>query len=351
MALHFQALKIKDFLNPLYNRVAISETKLKDFSELLKNYQKALEANSSHNEDALVANALAPFLKSLGFDTHTKFKLEGKSEIDLALLKDESVEVIIEAKKPNDKDFFSPQKPICKALCEAILYYFRQRGALNFALKFIIITDFYRFYLFEAKEFERLFYQNSLFKKLYANFTSPNSLFKGNTDEFYKECAKLLESQNFNHSISKAHLFDESANLKGLYLDIREDKALPQAFKVFNKELLYAEFNPNDANVLNEKFYRELLYILGLSESKEKGKALILPSKESEDKQGTLYNAIYEKLSPQNQSFENVMKLIILWLNRILFLKLIESNLVRFNTGLNPQYIGSGGGHLQINKV
>lgn len=89
------------------------------------------------------------------------------------------------------------------------------------------------------------------------------------------------------------------------------------------------EFSPNDANSLNNAFYKELLYILGLSESKQLSKFIITQSEQSKQAQGTLYHLIASKLPKHD--FEEVLKFIILWLNRILFLKLIESNLVRFN--------------------
>lgn len=101
------------------------------------------------------------------------------------------------------------------------------------------------------------------------------------------------------------------------------------------------EFNPNDANSLNSAFYEELLYILGLCEVKESSKLLIKPSSQSAN---TLYNAILAKLPQDKQDFERVMSFVVLWLNRILFLKLIEANLVCFNDDeslkfLNPNKV------------
>lgn len=243
----------------------------------------------------------------------------------MAIAKDElskDLEVLIEAKKPNSKEFTTHAKPNSKALHEAILYYFRNREH-SFSLKFIIITDFYKFYIFKASEFEELFYKNTSFKKLFEEFQSPNSLFKGNTDEFYKEASKLIENSK--------------ESLKGFFIDLAflKDKQksnfknLASIFKTFHRDFLLNEFSPNDANSLNNAFYKELLYILGLSESKQLSKFIITQSEQSKQAQGTLYHLIASKLPKHD--FEEVLKFIILWLNRILFLKLIESNLVRFN--------------------
>ncbi|EMQ6276680.1 Eco57I restriction-modification methylase domain-containing protein [Campylobacter coli] len=331
--MHFTLLNEKDFFNPYYRKKQIMQNEFDIFSKALMQYLERLESSQSENEDYLVANALSPFLTMLNFKTHIKTKQKGKSEIDLSISKDEfskDLEVLIEAKKPNSKEFITHTKVNSKALHETILYYFRNRE-YSFSLKFIIITDFYKFYIFKISEFEELFYKNPSFKKLFEEFCNPNSLFKGNTEEFYKEVAKLIENSK--------------ENLKGFLIDLTflKDKQksnfknLASIYKTFHRDFLLSEFNPNDANSLNNAFYKELLYILGLCESKQNSKLIITKSEESKEEQGTFYTAINSKLKEEN--FETILKLLILWLNRILFLKLIESNLVRFNDDKNLKFL------------
>ncbi|HED0792036.1 TPA: Eco57I restriction-modification methylase domain-containing protein [Campylobacter jejuni] len=331
--MHFTLLNEKDFFNPYYRKKQIMQNEFDIFNKALMQYLERLESSQSENEDYLVANALSPFLTMLNFKTHIKTKQKGKSEIDLSISKDEfskDLEVLIEAKKPNSKEFITHTKVNSKALHETILYYFRNRE-YSFSLKFIIITDFYKFYIFKISEFEELFYKNPSFKKLFEEFCNPNSLFKGNTEEFYKEVAKLIENSK--------------ENLKGFLIDLTflEDKQksnfkkLASIYKTFHRDFLLSEFNPNDANSLNNAFYKELLYILGLCESKQNSKLIIAKSEESKEEQGTFYTAINSKLKEEN--FETILKLLILWLNRILFLKLIESNLVRFNDDKNLKFL------------
>ncbi|EEA8555347.1 TPA: class I SAM-dependent DNA methyltransferase [Campylobacter jejuni] len=331
--MHFTLLNEKDFFNPYYRKKQIMQNEFDIFSKALMQYLERLESSQSENEDYLVANALSPFLTMLNFKTHIKTKQKGKSEIDLSISKDEfskDLEVLIEAKKPNSKEFITHTKVNSKALHETILYYFRNRE-YSFSLKFIIITDFYKFYIFKISEFEELFYKNPSFKKLFEEFCNPNSLFKGNTEEFYKEVAKLIENSK--------------ENLKGFLIDLTflKDKQksnfknLASIYKTFHRDFLLSEFNPNDANSLNNAFYKELLYILGLCESKQNSKLIIAKSEESKEEQGTFYTTINSKLKEEN--FETILKLLILWLNRILFLKLIESNLVRFNDDKNLKFL------------
>lgn len=340
----FEAIDEKEFLNPYYRKKPILEAELNEFIKALKDYKTSLENNLKNNEDSLVANALSKFFENLHFECEIKSIHQGNSGIDLALKKDKQIQVIIEAKLPHSKEFFSQSKPNCKALHECILYYLRERKALNSSLKHIIITDFYRFYIFKADLFEELFNKNKYFKEAFENFESKNSLFKGNTDEFYKECEKLLSSEKYLDSITRKDLFDEPS-LKGVFIDLKpileQEKPsfskLKPLFKIFHKDFLLSEFNPNDANSLNNAFYKELLYILGLYESKQNSKLIIAKSQESEEEQGTFYTAINSKLKEEN--FETILKLLILWLNRILFLKLIESNLVRFNDDKNLKFL------------
>ncbi|EAJ6018696.1 class I SAM-dependent DNA methyltransferase [Campylobacter coli] len=340
----FEAIDEKEFLNPYYRKKPILEAELNEFIKALKDYKTSLENNLKNNEDSLVANALSKFFENLHFECEIKSIHKGNSGMDLALKKDKQIQVIVEAKLPHSKEFFSQSKPNCKALHECILYYLRERKALNSSLKHIIITDFYRFYIFKADLFEELFNKNKYFKEAFENFESKNSLFKGNTDEFYKECEKLLSSEKYLDSITRKDLFDEPS-LKGVFIDLKpileQEKPsfskLKPVFKIFHKDFLLSEFNPNDANSLNNAFYKELLYILGLCESKQNSKLIIAKSEESKEEQGTFYTAINSKLKEEN--FETILKLLILWLNRILFLKLIESNLVRFNDDKNLKFL------------
>ncbi|WP_423773177.1 class I SAM-dependent DNA methyltransferase [Campylobacter jejuni] len=330
MQYEIEAINEKEFLNPYHRKKPILETELNEFIKTLKDYKINLENNLKNNEDSLVANALSKFFENLSFQCEVKSIHKGNSGIDLALKKDGLTQVIIEAKLPHSREFFSPSKPNCKALHECILYYLRERKALNSSLKHIIITDFYSFFIFKADLFEELFNKNKYFKEAFENFESKNSLFKGNTDEIYKEFEKILNGDS---------------TLKGLFVDLKpileQDKLsfskLKPLFKIFSKDCLLGEFNPNDANSLNNAFYKELLYILGLCESKQNSKLIIAKSEESKEEQGTFYTAINSKLKEEN--FETILKLLILWLNRILFLKLIESNLVRFNDDKNLKFL------------
>ena len=176
--------------------------------------------------------------------------------------------MLIEAKKHQSAEMFSAQNVNCKALHECIFYYFREREnkrLINTSIKFLIITDFYQFYIFKASEFDRLFYKNTHFKKLYKNFTDKNSLFKGNTEKFYNECKKILDSPEYLDSIQEkkkdSQGKSQSRSPQGFHLDFKalfdkinsnDFKAIRPFFKALSPEFLFDTFNPNDANSLNK---------------------------------------------------------------------------------------------------
>lgn len=60
-------------------------------------------------------------------------------------------------------------------------------------MKYLVITNIYEYYIFDAQEFERIFHSNQKLLKEYRNFKD-DRLVSSNTDFFYKEiAAKYIE--------------------------------------------------------------------------------------------------------------------------------------------------------------
>jgi len=106
----------------------------------------------------------------------------------------------------------------------------------------------------------------------------------------------------------------------------------------------------NDSNSLDKRFYSELLYIIGLTEVKQGSKKLIERNKPNESNEGTiLEDAIIQldsldKISrldkpsqfgetTEERLFNVGLELAITWVNRILFLKLLEAQLLSYHKG------------------
>ncbi len=333
----FEKIEPKDFIGDF--KGFQPKLNLGEFTEAVEHYTEQIEDNkSSQNEDGLVPD-LKDFFERLGCQARLKHKHTGKSEIDLALLKDEKdkeVEVIIETKHPNKNEFPKNDDLNCKALHECILYYLNEREEKNnYNLKHIIITNFYQFYIFKASEFERCFYKNKKIKKLH-NALKSNSIIK-NTEDFYRALKKGFRGdgeENLSNDVCKYTTFD---------LDLRDEKTLTTAHRILSRAFLYNE-KQSELNALNRGFYNELLHILGLKENAQKGRATIDLINSSEQKYGFARH-IQKKLESEGhlkesdpaentenrEMQESTMRYLIIWLNRILFLKLIEAHLLSFN--------------------
>lgn len=322
--LNFTPIDKERFFEPNYLKKQDLQNEIEDFKKALQLYLKKRDGKGSENNHKGI---LLSFFEQLNYETQQDVDNGGgeNSTTDLALFYEDLPQILIETKKPSDKkdDMFSPTNTNCKALHEAILYYLREdKIKQNLKLKFIIITDFYHFYIFDYKEFDRLFKTNSKIKNAFDKY-------KFNTPLFYDKAKEIISTLN--------------NELKGFYLDLSsnsiDESTLHTAFKLFHKDFLFSLFSSKDANEINEKFYLNLLKILGLkavrqSEDKENKGDKKIVIKESGEKD-TLYYAIKTTLSNKNKltkdSFEDIMELIISWLNRILFIKLVEANLKRFN--------------------
>lgn len=271
----------------------------------------------------------------------------GKSPTD-------SVGVIIEAKRPSSQTEMPSQANLnVKAMQELVLYYLRERiAANNLAVKHLVITNGYEWFIFDAHVFEKAFANNKALVKHFNEF-EVGHLSGNKTDFFYKEIAKPA--------------IEKMVDVEFTHFDLRErhiDKKLIALLKVFSPEHLLKLPFANDSNSLNKDFYSELLHLIGLIEVKDGSKKLIQRKQEGERNRGSLLeNAIakldaqdrlrhFEKPSlfgttKQEQLFNVGLELVITWVNRILFLKLLEAQLITYHKGdssyafLNSQRVKS----------
>ncbi len=129
-----------------------------------------------------------------------------------------------------------------------------------------------------------------------------------------------------------------------------DEHQLISLYKIFSPEHLLKLPFANDSNSLDKNFYSELLHIIGLTEIKEGGKKLIQRLQPAARQPGSLLeNAIsqvesLDKISrlPNPEEFGETeeerlfnigLELGITWINRILFLKLLEAQIIRYHRG------------------
>lgn len=298
-----------------------------------------------------MSNVLKPFFTKLGFKAENK-SLKGQISIDLCLFKKDKTSVLIEAKLPTNDEFPQLDDFSKKGLHQAIFYYLWERKVeLNLNISYIIITDFKRFYIIDIQEFCARFHHEET-ENAFDKFYNKEQRLFNSTDYFYDEIYNILKNEKYSHKYltqksenlfdDKDNAFDLSPSINGICLDLTpfidkdkdDEKLFEDAFKILSKDFLNNEFSIKDANEINEPFYKELLYILGLEEKTEKGKNLI----KHNNVKNSVYDLVKRHLSDKNQlsndeekDNEVIMGFIIVWLNRILFIKLIEGNLIKFN--------------------
>jgi adenine-specific DNA-methyltransferase len=315
----------RKFLNPLLSQKSIVSNEFAAFNEALVKYAQDVRQlkEEKQSEPNIVAGALMSFLKAppLAYNCRPHSQ-KGQSGIDLAILSGTDVAVIIEAKVVGSKDMITTGDLNRKAFHEAIFYFMQERARGNDKLTHVVITDFHEWFVFDAQDFDRLFWRNTQLKKTFHAYHTP-SLLTNTTKEVYeaieKELPRMLVDFFTQESIDCAY-FNLAAP------ETIKDKDLVAIYKLLSPDSLLKAFNPNDANSLNREFYNELLYILGLEEVKDGGKRLI----QAAGTAGSLYDSIADKLDQKGapHEFEDVIKLIIIWINRVLFLKLLESQIV-----------------------
>ena len=339
---------ISKSLNKAYRQVPVDRQVFDIFKNQLRNYYEQI---SVINTEEKLKGDLMDFLKLTFYGQN--YKVSPNGDIDCAVHLGNSIEapvgVIIEVKKPtNVSEMISRDDLNRKAMQELLLYYLRERHTKkNIQLKQLIVTNIYEYFVFDAQEFERLFYSN---KKLINRFEEFNegTLTSEKTNFFYKEIAadfiaKVLDQITYT--------WFDIRNYKH-HLDTGNDKRLIELFKFFSPEHLLKKRFQNDSNSLNTKFYSELLYIIGLEEIEERDshKRIITRRKEGERNPASiLENAITildsedwldnirERLSygkdREEQLFGIGLALSIGWVNRVLFLKLLEAQLVKYHKG------------------
>ncbi len=302
----FEYININKFIEK-YKTTTPKDAQIKNFK---KYYLSYIEERDKQEREGYQKNEINDLLKNT-----FGYKINEKDNIDSAIYDDNIVKVIIEAKQLKNKNEFpkDANNPLSKAFYESILYFLREYNQNNNnEIKHIIICNPIDFFVFCADEF-KVFIEDKTIKRYYNNCDNKEGVDKS-TSKFYKDLESHLKN-NFDKTIKYTHF--------KLTKDI-DDLLLSRIYQILSPEILLKKNKIIDANTLHKKFYDELLYILGLQEIKENGKILIKLS----NTQNSLSNSI--KNAFPNISDEEVFSLIILWNNRILFLRLLESMLISF---------------------
>jgi len=346
---NLQILKPRKALNKAFLKVKPNRSQIEQFKENLK---ELLDRTNDTESEEFHKNLVIDFLKKTYYDPNHYINTKGRNDLVIhnGNKAKSAVGVIIEAKKPTNRaEMLSKEKINVKAFQELVLYYLRERiTQKNLEVKYVIATNINEWFIFNATIFEKAFAQNKKLVKQFEDFEAGRLAGKM-TDFFYKE-------------IAEPFIAEMRQEVEFTWFDIRtyerplrnnnpkDDNKLISLFKLLSPEHLLKLPFTNDSNSLDKRFYGELLHIIGLTETKQGGKKIIERQKEGQRNSGSfLENAIIQldsmdkigRLESPSQFGEtkeerlfNVgLELSITWLNRILFLKLLEAQLITYHKG------------------
>ena len=328
-------------LNPAYRKHKPSRKNVANFIVQLQDCINAVKLSDDNGEyEEHIKSHFTTFFKSTFYADNY---INTKEKIDLAIYTENNaksdVAVIIEAKKPSNKaEFLRKDNLNKKALQELLLYYLRERlENNNNNIKHLIATNGYEWYLFKWEDFYKYFFKNKPLIKEYEDFR-----------DGLKDTTK---NELFYDEIANKYIAQVEKKLPFVYLDFTKtnliklnDEHLNTLYKIFSDVHILGHPFDNDSNQLNKTFYYELLHIIGLEEVKDKGKKVINRKVENNrDYASLLENAIViledrdylsnVKSIPngKDKSFNAGLELCLTWVNRILFLKLLESQLLAYH--------------------
>ena len=278
-----------------------------------------------------VEQQLEGFL-SFSLKTEEIVPQESKKDFSVKSLRLGCTRGIIEVKSTTNKgEFITDRNPNKKALWELLLYFYREVNSGNNYIKYLYATNGYEWFVFNARIFYSKFVKNcSLFTKFkndldFAVFDKDNDAFYRKAKDFIKQSGDVIEC---------------------LKLDLREKLAesnLQNLYKFFNRRnLLDDEVSvEHDVNEINQRFFNELLYIMGLQEVEKNGKKVIdFINTPNRTTLGELaIRALEDDFIPIEKGNtllerqQNVaLELCITWINRLLFIKLLEGKIISYKS-------------------
>lgn len=347
--MELKELKPRVALNKAFLKVKPNRSEIEVFKT---NLIQLLDRTNDTESEEFHKNLVIDFLKKTYFEPNHFINTKGRNDLVIHNGSDakSTVGVIIEAKKPTNKaEMISSKKLNVKAFQELVLYFLRERIThKNLEIKHLAATNINEWFIFESSLFEKLFAQNKVFVKQFEDFEA-GRLSGKTTDFFYKDIAEpFIASIKSDIEFTYFDIREFEKPLRNA--DAKDDNKLIALFKLLSPQHLLKLPFANDSNSLDKRFYGELLHIIGLEERKEGGKKVIQRKLKDEQNTGSLLeNAIIQldsldKIGQLNNPshfgdnyedrlFNVGLELVITWVNRILFLKLLEAQLISYHKG------------------
>jgi len=336
-------------LRPALLRQPVPQDHFAAFQKHLARLQEQVGiAKTKRESEEHVKTILRDFLRAAFYAG--RYNVNTSDRIDLVICNGSDATskpaVLFEVKRPgNDAEMISTADNNRKAFHEAVLYYLRERIENgNNDVKAVVITDVVSWFVFDALEFDQTFIRD---KKLVKKFNEWRKGKKSSTGNqlIYDEIRDTVAHNTGDMPCAHFVLHVGEGDLLAPCADPAVQTAI---FKLLSPEHLLKQDLATDRNTLNKAFYAELLHIIGLEEVKEGGKKVIR-RKRVPDEGSLIENAIariesedvFDRVQRRElygethdeQVFGIALELCVTWVNRLIFLKLLEGQLVVWHGG------------------
>lgn len=307
------------------------------FKEALSN---RLPAKPDNDPESNYEDSVKALLEDTFYKGKNKIARRKGVNTDLNVFEDNTTSsspvVLIEMKKPSEKnDMLSKEDLNRKALHELILYYLTEfvDNDHNNAIRWLIASNGYDWFIFDETLFRDLFYTKKFVQEYRKVNPDSPKLNKEKTKAFYAYVAKEIEDNRLTDKMSCIYF-----SLKGW--DKMSNQKLSTIYKLLSPYFLLGK-RRHDANDMNDEFYKELLYIIGLEEKSKNGNTTIQRLPEERREAGSLIESTmswlvaHDDLS-DDEKYDAALELVLTWVNRLLFIKLVESQVISFNSYEEP---------------
>lgn len=334
---------LKESMNKIVHTIMPLDEEKNRFVSLLTHYLNTLINNQNESEE-YQKNLLKDFLSQVLPNNY----INTYERIDLAIHNGAALEsspgVIFECKRlNNNSEMMSKRNLNTKAFQEIIYYYLKERIIKhNVEIKKCIVTNGLSWFIIDSKDLEKHFYKNKELLKYFEKFQK-KQLSNQTTEFFYEEIISPAINQAINKGIAITHFdfSDTFTNCKSK-IEIQKSK-INLLYRFFSAENLLNKELFLDPNKLNKNFYDELLYIMGLEEIKTGNTKIISRLPKGKRQRLSFVENIIERLEnndvPCDKHEDIALQLTVIWFNRILFLKLLESQLILFNKSAQYKFL------------
>ena len=316
----------------------------KEYANFRANFQSYLEkikkASLANENEEHIKNIINDFLR-INFFSESKYTINTDGNIDSSIKENDDLLVIIETKAPSNKAEMITESNINRKAFHEAVYYYLERAvdttkskAMIFTkcqLRRLIVTDGINWFLFDVNKIhsitdgkiEHAFYQ-------YKNGQRP---YKDDTAAFYEELRQYFDEMNVNEKLEYLYFNAEECS-KTKSRTIALYKVLSASY------LLKKTIVIPDPHTLNIKFYHELLYIMGLKEVEKDNRVLVEIDISIMNSLSYHINRLLNKKdTPESEIDQRIYELVIIWINRLLFIKLFEGQLISFNSDESAYHI------------